>query len=140
MQFVCPACGTRNRVPDDRLADGPICGKCGTELAEPAPFPLDDASLPGYLASSDAPVVVDYWATWCGPCHQMAPQYAAAAAKLPGVRFAKIDTDASPQASARAAIRGIPTLVLYRGGREVARQSGAMPASAIVDWVRRHAG
>lgn len=140
MQLVCPACGAKNRVPDDRLDDGPVCGKCGTDLAAAAPFALDDARLPGYLAGSDAPVVVDYWATWCGPCRQMAPQFAAAAQQLPGVRFAKVDTDASPQASAAAGIRSIPTMVLYHRGREVARQSGALPASAIVGWIRQHLG
>jgi thioredoxin 2 len=140
MQLACPACGTRNRVPDNRLADGPVCGKCGADLAAPAPFALDDASLPGYLAGSDAPVLVDYWAPWCGPCRQMAPAYEAAAAQLPGVRFAKVDTEASPQAGTRAGIRSIPTMVLYRGGREVARQSGAIPASAIAAWVTSKLG
>lgn len=138
MQLVCPACGAKNRFPTERLADGPVCGKCGADIAAAAPFALDDASLPGYLEGTDAPVLVDYWATWCGPCRQMAPQFAAAAAQLPGVRFAKVDTDASRAAAARAGIRSIPTMVLYRGGKEIARQSGTMPASAIVAWARQH--
>jgi thioredoxin 2 len=136
MNLVCPACATINRVPEERLGDQPVCGRCGTELAPAAPVALTDATLPAYLAGSDQPVLVDYWADWCGPCKMMAPHFARAATQLPGVRFAKVDTDENPRASGAAMIRSIPTLVLYRGGQEVARQSGAMATGDLLQWTQ----
>ena len=136
MNLVCPACATTNRVPDDRLKDGPVCGRCGAEIMAAAPATLTDASFPAFIAHSGLPVLVDFWAEWCGPCKMMAPHFASAATQLPEVRFAKLDTDAQPQSSAANHIRSIPTLILYRGGREIARQSGAMAAGDLLRWVR----
>jgi len=136
MNLACPACGATNRVPDARLNDQPVCGKCGAGLMDAKPFALSDASLPAFIAHTELPVLVDFWADWCGPCKMMAPHFANAATQLPEVRFAKVDTEACPQASAAHAIRSIPTLILFRGGREVARQSGAMPAADLVRWVQ----
>lgn len=113
-----------------------MCGKCGAQLMDAQPFALSDATLPAYIAHTELPVLVDFWADWCGPCKMMAPHFANAATQLPDVRFAKLDTEASPRASAAYAIRSIPTLILFRGGREVARQSGAMSAGDIVRWVQ----
>ncbi len=136
MNLVCPACATTNRVPEARLHEQPVCGRCGAELMAPKPANLTDATLPAFVAHTDLPVLVDFWAEWCGPCKMMAPHFANAASQLVDVRFAKLDTEASPQASAAYAIRSIPTLILFRGGKEVARQSGAMSAGDLVRWVQ----
>lgn len=136
MNLCCPACGTTNRVPDQRLNDRPVCGRCGAELMAAKPAALTDDTFPKFVANTDLPVLVDFWADWCGPCKMMAPHFANAAAQLPDVRFAKVDTEASPQASAANDIRSIPTLILYRLGREVARQSGAMASADLVRWLQ----
>ena len=138
MNVVCPHCGTRNRVPADRLDDAPNCGQCHQPLLAPEPVAVRGVALPKLVAGTDLPVVVDFWAAWCGPCKMMAPEFAAAAAQRPRVRFIKVDTEDGPEAAGTYGIRSIPTMALFHGGREVARVSGAMQASRITAWIDEH--
>jgi thioredoxin 2 len=138
MLIVCAHCLKINRVPDGRTTEEPSCGHCHQLLLGAQPVALDDASFDAVVSKTELPVVVDFWADWCGPCRAMAPEFAKAAAQLKGrALFAKVDSDRSPQVSSRFGIRSIPTLLLLRGGREAKRQAGAAQAAHIVDWVSR---
>lgn len=138
VKLVCATCGQANRVPVARLLDAPKCGSCGEPLVTGKVAELDVASHDRIVKGDELPVVVDYWAPWCGPCRMMAPEFARAAEALKGrARFAKIDTQDYPAVSQRLGIRGIPLLILWKGGREVARLAGARPAAEIAEFVTR---
>jgi thioredoxin 2 len=135
LHLACPHCHALNRVPASRLADGPNCGQCHQPLLTGQPLELTVDHAERHISRNDIPVVVDFWAPWCGPCQMMGPAFAQAAAALPQVRFAKINTQNETTLGQRFAIRSIPTLILFVGGREIQRQAGAMDAASIQRWI-----
>ena len=137
LHVVCPHCHTTNRLPRARLDQGAKCGHCKQPLLEGRPFELTKAGFDRHVAKNDLPLVVDFWAPWCGPCRMMAPAYEEVATRLaPGVRLAKLDTEAEPEIAARFGIRSIPTLIAFKNGREVARRSGASDISGLLGWIK----
>jgi thioredoxin 2 len=133
VHLACPHCGATNRLPAARIDEAPVCGRCGQGLLEGQPVALGDADFDAVVGRTALPVLVDFWAPWCGPCVMMAPAFEQAGRALKGrALLVKVNSDDNPQLAARFAIRSIPTLVRLEHGRETVRQSGAVPASAIV--------
>jgi thioredoxin 2 len=134
--LACPRCLTANRVPARRLDDDPKCGKCGARLLDSKPVALTDATFDPFVGRSELPVVVDFWAAWCAPCRAMAPAFEQLAGEMKTqVRFAKLDAEQAQGVAARFGIRSIPTMIVFRDGREVARTAGAMDARGIRSWL-----
>ena len=139
VKLTCPSCGQLNRVMKSKLGAGPKCGTCGAKLADGKVPELTPDVLKKMIRNDQLPLIVDFWAPWCGPCRMMAPEFARAAQALaPHVRFAKINTEDYPKVSAERGIRGIPLLILFDRGKEVARLPGARPAAEIERFVREH--
>lgn len=139
MNLVCPHCLATNRVPDERLDQNPKCGKCHAEVLDAAPVELTAASFDAFVSRNDLPVIVDFWAPWCGPCKMMAPVFAQVSAQMKTrLRFAKVNTELEQGLAQRYGIRSIPSLVLFKGGIEADRLAGAVDAANLKNWLARH--
>jgi len=137
--IVCPHCHKTNRVPSNKDSLLAKCGHCKKEIFNGYPATLDESNLDTHLNNSDIPVIVDFWAEWCGPCKSMAPVFEQAAKKMqPLIQFSKVDTDENQRLMARFNIRGIPTLIIFKGGQEIGRRSGAIPATELQGWIQEH--
>jgi len=136
VHVACPKCLAQNRVDAARVGEGPKCGKCETPLLDASVTELDDATFDAFVSRTSVPVLVDFWAPWCGPCRQMAPEFAQAAQRLAGhARLVKVNTDTSQSLAGRFAIRSIPTLLLLKDGREASRTTGTRSAAELERWV-----
>lgn len=139
MELTCPHCSAINRVPDDRLGEQPKCGKCGSALLPGRPVDLGGQTFDKFVARSGLPVVVDFWAPWCGPCKMFAPIFSQVSAEFnTRFRFAKVDTEAEQHLAAQHGIRSIPTLAIFRNGKELARMSGALDAGGLKRWLAQN--
>ncbi|MCF6225778.1 MAG: thioredoxin TrxC [Xanthomonadales bacterium] len=137
VHVVCPTCSAINRIPAGKMSANPSCGKCGKPVFPGHPIDLNANNFMQHINRNDIPVVVDFWAPWCGPCKTMAPWYSDAAEKLePRVRFAKLNTENEQAIGAKFNVRSIPTLILFRKGKEIARSAGAMQSAQIVNWIQ----
>ena len=137
MHIVCPHCTAVNRLPEEKLDSKPKCGKCSRSLFGGRPVELTESTFQTHMERNDVAVVVDFWAAWCGPCKMMAPAFEKAAAQMePGIRFAKVDTEKERSLAGRFGIQSIPTTIIFKGGRELARQPGAMDLNTLTNWIR----